>query len=202
MRLSVGTLLLLPALAFAAPSDDEPVLTPEQLAQQTNAEYVRLSQDLEELASRNAWSGVERAFLGILATGVSPSFDDLVSGAHAARAVGDVNAVRERLLLDNGEREDRTVIDWLFEIDSNYGLVYLAGDPGEVALTPAVAPFNPDHLAAVQFAAKQIEQSGVYEGYLPAGTYAFASREVQVQPRVSSVRIDLSSDGEGKKKKK
>lgn len=195
-------LALAPALALAAPADDDVELTPEQLAKQNSAEYIRLSQDLEELASRNAWGGVERTYQQILATGVPPSFQDHLTAAHAARATGDVNAVRDRLVAANELKEDRSVLDWLYDIDSNYGIVSLMGDLGAVELVPSAMPFNPDHLAAVQFAVKAVSEGGAYEGYLPAGTYQFASQEVKVQPRVATVRIDLRGVSEGKKKKR
>ncbi len=176
--------------------------TTELSAVQTRAEYVRLEQELEKLASRNAWSGVERTYTSLVATGLPLSFQDHLYGAQSARTVGDVTSARARLLVANGLQEDREVLDWLWEIDSNYGVVYLAGDPGMVALEAEQMPFEPDAASAVTFAQSRIEEGGLFEGYLPQGNYTFGTQEVKVQPRVQATRIDLRTDDPPKKKKK
>jgi len=159
---------------------------------QTHAEYVRLSQEMEKLATRNAWPGVEKMYLDLVATGETPSFADYLIGAHAARALGDVKAARERLLgantVQNGDQE---VIDWLWDIDSNYGPVFLAGDLGKASLDCANMPFDPNQAQAIAFAKTQIDATGVFDGYLPQGDYVFAKHDVQVKPRVDSPHIDL-----------
>lgn len=166
------------------------------------AEYYRLSQELEKLAQRNAWAGVERTYRALVETGVSPTFDDFLYGAYGARAVGDVTSARARLLAANTIREEREVLDWLWEIDSNYGQVYLAADPGAVEFRVDSMPFEPNQAKAVEFAQTQITEIGVFEGYLPQGTYWFGTHEVKVQPRVQAVRIDIRTDNGKKKKKK
>lgn len=165
-----------------------------------HAEYVRLSQELEKLATRNAWAGVERTYGLLVQTGAPPSFQDHVFGAHAARAVGDVTSARARLLKANEIREDREVLDWLWEIDSNYGLVYLAADKGQVELRAEVMPFEPDQASAVEFARLRVTETGEFEGYLPQGKYWFGAHEVLVQPRVQAMRIDMRTDGGMKSK--
>lgn len=159
------------------------------------AEYIRLSQELEKLATRNAWAGVERTYGLIVQTGVTPSFQDHVFGAHAARAVGDVTSARSRLLKANEIKEDREVLDWLWEIDSNYGLVTLLADRGSIELKAEVMPFEPDQAMAVQFAQGRVTETGEFEGYLPQGKYWFGPHEVVVQPRVQAMRIDMRTDG-------
>jgi len=154
------------------------------------AEYVRLSAELKRLAEKNAWAGVERTYQAILETGVDPSYDDYFYAAHAARSFGDVTAARDRLLLANNIREEREVMDWLWEIDSSYGKVSLMCDPGTLELTPDSMPFHPDRAAAVQFAQTKIKETGTYEGYLPEGNYTFGHFDVRVVPRVTTVRID------------
>lgn len=173
----------------------------------SHAEYVRLSQELETLSTRNAWPGVERTYEMLVATGVTPTFEDYVFGAHGARALGDITQAQARLRAANGIREDKQVIDWLWEIDSSYGLVYLAGDVGGPGLRADVMPFEPDQAHAVEFAVARIAETGVFEGYLPQGTYHFGDYEVKVQPRVQATRIDLRTDTgakppKGKKKLK
>jgi hypothetical protein len=165
--------------AFAAPGDDA-----------ARAEYVRLSAELKRLSEKNAWTGVERTYQAILETGVDPTYDDYFYAAHAARSFGDVTAARDRLLLANDIREEREVMDWLWEIDSSYGKVALMSDPGTHALEPDAMPFHPDRAATVQYAQQQITETGAYEGFLPEGEYSFGRFEVRVVPRVTTVRID------------
>ena len=62
------------------------------------AEYNRLTQELELMAGKRAWSGAERVFQSLVDTGAAPSFEDWMRGAHAARALGDLTSVHARLL--------------------------------------------------------------------------------------------------------
>jgi hypothetical protein len=156
------------------------------------AEYNRLTQELELLAGKNAWVGAERAFTALLATGVDASFEDLMRGAHAARAIGDVTAVRERLELAKDVREEREVIDWLWQLDEHFGPVWLACDPGSLLrLETEAQPFDPDQQRAIEFAQSAIAEDCAFDGLLPAGEYRFYETVLKVEPRVQGVRIDL-----------
>lgn len=177
------------------PSDGTAAAATDTAAQ---AEYIRLSQELEKLATRNAWPGVVRTYDALIATGVAPKFEDHLIGAHGARAIGDITSARQRLLLANELREEREVIDWLWEIDSTYGQVYLACDAGKGQLQAEAMPFDPDQAHAVEFAAAKVLENGVFEGYLPQGKYFFANVEVKVQPRIQGTRIDLRTADSGK----
>lgn len=192
-------LCFLISLAAEVEADEPEVQTPT--ADQTargNAESVRLSHDMKRLASRNAWSGVERIFQLILETGVTPSWDDYISAAHAARTTGDVTAVRERLLAANIIQESKEVHDWLWTIDNEYGQTQLAADKKYAKLDVAVMPFNPDQVAAIKYAQSSLEEEGIFEGFLPAGDYIFTGMSISVRPRVSSIRIDLRGSGKPK----
>ncbi len=167
-------------------------------------EYQRLSQELEKLASRNAWAGVERTYTALLATGIEPSFEDFVAGAHAARALGDVASARNRLIAANTRREERAVVDWLWDIDSNYNRVLLACDIGKVELQPESMPFDPNQRKAVEYAQKEIAEKGIFDGYLPQGRYMFGKepgpdgaerdRSLAVEPRVQSIAFDIRTE--------
>jgi hypothetical protein len=170
------------------------------------AEYNRLQQELEKLASRNAWAGVERTYNAMLATGARLGHDDHVSGAHSARALGDITAARNRLMAANEISEDREVLDWLWEIDASYGKVFVAADKGskKIDLRCSNMPFNPDQRKAVEFAQALVIEGGVFDGYLPQGHYTFGNHhkpegiyQLDVVPRVQSVRIDTRRSGPG-----
>ncbi len=199
MIITLFSYLLTCSAALAAddtdPSDATAAAATDTAAQ---AEYIRLSQELEKLATRNAWPGVVRTYDALIATKVPPKFEDHLFGAHGARAVGDITSVRQRLLLANDLREDREVIDWLWEIDSTYGQVFLACDPGKGELKAESMPFDPDQSHAVSFAAAKVVETGIFEGYLPQGKYYFSDMEVKVQPRIQGTRIDLRTADSGK----
>lgn len=161
-------------------------------AEVAESEYRRLHEELDRLAKRNAWPGVERTFQKMLATGVEPQFEDLKVAAHAAQASGDIAAARDRLAKASGLKEDKEILDWLWSIDSQYGPVFFAGNPGDVALEPKVMPFDPIQAKAVQHAAKQVEETGIFEGLLPKGDYTFGGAELEVGSSVK--RVDLRDD--------
>ncbi len=195
--------LLLGFTPAAAADDLPPDASDVDSGVKAKAEYVRLSQELEKLAMRNAWSGVERTFLAIVETGVQPSFNDYVTGAARARSMGDISAARARLMAANALKEDRGVLDSLWEIDSKFGAVYLASDVGAMEFKAEATPFEPVQAKSVEFARTKIEETGVFEGFLPEGTYWFGETEVKVQPRVSAIMVDVrTDDGHRVKKKK
>ena len=185
-------LALVSAPALAQPGDED--------AEQ--AEYIRLSAEMKTLASKNAWEGVERTFQRLEHTGVPLKYQDYFLAAQAARAAGNIAAARDRLLKANDIKENREVMDWLWELDSSYGKVSLQCDPGTLQLEPESMPFHPDRAAAVRFAEKQVADTGTFEGYLPEGNYTFGKFEVTVAPRVQTVRIDARGMEVGKKGKK
>jgi hypothetical protein len=169
------------------------------------AEYVRLTQDIEKLASRNAWAGVERTYLAILDTGVSPSFTDHVAGAQSSRVVGDTALTHQRLSAATELQEDSDVMDWLWEIDSNYGKVYLVCDlnpKAPLVLSAGAMPFDPAMASSVRHAVSQVTGSCLFDGFLPKGTYTFGTKEFAVVPRVQSVRLDFRNLGGSKRSRK
>lgn len=169
--------------------------TPE-LPDKDAAEAIRLSHEIERLAERNAWTGVERMFVALLETGVAPGFDEWVAGAHAARSRGDLGAARTRLDMANRLKEDRQVVEWLFDVDARFGRVWLACDKALDATVVAASPsFQPESVAALAYAAERLERECSFDGLLPAGHYRFIwgrhEEAFEVVPRVQSVRIDL-----------
>lgn len=156
------------------------------------AEYVRLGRELEQLAARNAWSGVERTYHKLRQTGIALGFEHHFAGAQAARALGDVHAARRRLDAAHALREDPQVVNWMFEIDSKYGRVTLACEPGKhrLELTAENVPFQPDMRQAVEFAARRVAERCAFDGLLPHGSYSFGGHPFVVQG-VQAVKIDL-----------
>ncbi len=181
---------------------DLPPAPAETLDDVVVAEYNRLSEELQKLTQRGAWAGVERTFVACEATGHPLSFEDNLAGAYSARVVGNVTAVRARLLRAHDLVEDREILDWVWDIDHNYGRVYLAADVGKAELQIEKVPFNPDQARAWEYARDQIAATGVYDGFLPAGDYLFGGIDLEVVPRVQTARIDLRTNPERAKKRK
>lgn len=147
-------------------------------------EYYRLSHEMNKLAQRGAWSGVERAYHAVEGIGLPLSFDDHLRGANAARARGDIATTRARLMAAHTQREDRQVIEWLWRIDEGYGTAVLRTEgPGTLERTGA--SFLPEELAAVAFAQRQLAEAGAFSGYLPAGTYTLDGERFDVAPRTA-----------------
>lgn len=194
--------LVLGPPAFAGSAADTDTDTDTPASSVDRSEYKRLREDLDRLAKRNAWVGVERTFRKMVATGVPPTFDDYKIAAHAAQNLGSIQQVRDRLVAANGIREDKEVLDWLWSIDSTYGKVFLAGDVGENTLSIKVAPFDPTQARALQFAVDEVESTGMFEGLLPKGDYLFGPHEIEVRPQVSQIRIDVRSEAGVRRNKK
>lgn len=155
-------------------------------------EYNRLSDELERLASKNAWAGVERTFQQLLETGLEPGFEDWVRGADAARAQGDLASAHARLVAANAIREDRTVLDGLWDIDSRYGRVSLLCDPDSyLELEPEHIAMDPDLLRSVEFAKARIHDTCRFDGLLPIGTYRLLDVAFVVDPREPVAVVDL-----------
>lgn len=155
-------------------------------------EYNRLSEEMETLVSKNAWVGVERTFQQLVATGVPLTFEDWVRGADAARAVGDVAAVRQRLLSALALREDRRVLDWLWDLDQRYGAVLLQCDRGaQLVLEPQVAALDPDVRRAIALARQRVHDACYFQGLLPVGSYTLHETSFEVQPGRAVLTIDL-----------
>jgi hypothetical protein len=157
------------------------------------AEYDRLAQELESLAVKNAWAGVERTFLELLATGVAPSAADWLRGAESARAVGNVGEmyrrVREARKL---EPDNRMIVEWLYDIDHRFGTVSLSCEPGSlIQLRCDQMPFDPEAQRAIRYAQQQIRETCVFDGRLPEGTYKFYLSTFTVKPQVQTFSLAL-----------
>jgi hypothetical protein len=169
----VLSLLLLFASAFAG--DPEAVgATPETRA----AEYLRLSEEMDRSATRANWVAVERLFAKLDEMGQPHTYAVLINAAQAARAVGDLATAKARLLQAHALKEDRSVAEWLWQIQEQYGPVLLAADlPANYRLVPKAMPFNPEHRRAVEFAQSRVLADSYFDGLLPLGQYVFAPYE-------------------------
>jgi hypothetical protein len=156
------------------------------------AEHVRLSVEIERLAQRQAWKGVERRYLQLLALEIQLTHADHMHGAYAARELGHVAACYDRLRAAADQDATKEVIDWLWNIDNNYGHVVLTTAPARAAvLTMSDLPFDPNQRRAIEAAIVLVREEGTFTGMLPRGKYTFAEQSFSVEPGIS-VRIEVS----------
>ena len=174
---------------------------PSHALEYSEAEHVRISQDIEQLAARQLWTGVEKRFQELTALEVAAgteimSFEDLVYGAYAARAMGQVMNARDRLnraaKLDGPLDRMKEIADWLDSIRANFGQVRLtAHQSRNVALSADMMPLDPDQRVAVEVAMEEIKKNASFYGLLPKGTYVFAGYPFRVEPGIA-VSIEAS----------
>ncbi|MFK7928422.1 MAG: hypothetical protein AB8H79_09535 [Myxococcota bacterium] len=207
MLVALFMLLSFTPPAFAGGDDPVPV-DPAVSQSQRQSEYKRLSVEMDTLAKKTAWAGVERTFQRMIETGVDPTFDDLRTAATASQALGDIQGTFSRLNQARELQEDKELFEWIWALERAYGRVLLAGNPGKVTFAAKVIPFDPTQAKVVQFAQKSIEETGVFEGWLPVGEYTFGGVEILVKDSNTSRRtVDLRTDegvrkSERKKKKR
>lgn len=176
-------------------------------ADAVRAEVQRLTEEMNLLAAKNAWSGVDRAYrkietLGEEAFVFAPNPANLhFLGAQAARNLGDIRRykslaqrARTALMAAGSTADDpqlQAVDDELTAIDKTYGAVSIAprskrsgkgkeGEPFGPELVPSAMPFAGDQRASIEHAHAQILESGSFSGLLPAGAYTLGNQTFTV----------------------
>lgn len=197
--------LLRPALVaalFLALSP--PVLAVDRASE---AERVRLSEEMHRLARRSAWQGVEDAFeelVKLAERGVPVPASDYLLGAEAARNLGDIQAAWERLVEARKLKPTPEITGRIEAIEANYGRVTLSADSryvGDTQLAPAEMPFAADQRKAITYAQGRIMAERSFTGMLPAGDYTFGPRSFTVTPGAGPVVVKLTeADGIQKEK--
>jgi hypothetical protein len=183
MTVALRSLFFALAVVCAAPARADDV---------NSAEHDRIADEMSKLAQRQIWPGVERKYQELLKLGTALNLQDHIHGAMAAREAGDVLAAYDRLKEAVKIKATREVVDWLWDIDNNYGLVELVSVPARsAALDAGELPFDPNHRRAVEAAIEVARKDGVFIGMLPRGEYTFAGQKFSVTPGLA-VRIEVS----------
>ena len=182
-------ILMAPALMLLTPS----VVFAGEVEQ---AEHRRLSEEMDRLAQRNAWSGVERNFQDLLTLqkkGEVITYEEWYLGAQAGRALGNMAACRQRLSETIKVEGTEDAVSWLEQIDATYVSADLktVDREADASLVIAGMPFAPDQRAAVEYAQSQVTEARQFVGLLPAGEYTFTSGDV-------SETFTLAAGGEAK----
>lgn len=194
-------LLLALALGLTSPSVAH-AQTPED-----QAEKVRLAEDMKRLSRRNAWRGVDEAYLKLMALsekGVALDHADHVLGADASIALGDVSAAYERLKRATVPRASEDVAQRIAAIEAVFGVVRVTIEPkyvGAFELSVAEMPFAADQRNAVTKAQGAITTTRSYEGLLPFGSYTLGPKTFEVKEGQGPMTIALTyADGEQRQK--
>jgi hypothetical protein len=158
-------------------------------------ELARMVEDLQRLAEREVWRGVERNYLQILdLEGVEIPAEVHVSAAYAARAGGDMTATLDRLErgLAAGLADETIQVEaWVRNIREQYGRVELLITPPKgVELSIDGMPFEPEKRSQVEQAIREMRSTGYFHGLLPAGDYALGGKGFNVVAGVDT-RVDL-----------
>ncbi len=188
LMLSLSLLLLATPVFGAEPTE----MSAAELAA-TKAEVDRLSGEIKTLASRQVWGGVERKYRQALALGLVVPGDVHLIAAYSARDRGDLIAVYDRLTRAAGHAASKEVVDWLWDLDHNFGRVTLKADRKRTAaLTADMMPLDPNRRQAVEAAILQAKAAGKFKGLLPRGSYNFSGQDFRVEPGIS-VRVEVSA---------
>jgi hypothetical protein len=143
------------------------------------AEGIRLTQEMNNLATRSAWTGVGRSYERLLAlAGVTVEIETHLLAAEASRNQGDITQTWRRLhrvlQLDGLHAEAHLQIA---TIEATYGEVTLRVRnkwTGEAALIGIDLGFSPEYHIALDQAQRELDADGIYNGLLPLGRYQFA----------------------------
>lgn len=181
--------------------------SPQGTPEVSQAEVQRLAEEMNHLAEKNAWTGVDRTYRqletlgdGAFALARDPAVLHFL-GAQAARNLGDIRRYKSLVqraktaLLATGRPADdaqlQTLESELTAIDQAYGAVSIAprskrsanakkGEAVGPELVPAVMPFAGDQRVSIERARTQLLETGSFSGLLPAGDYTLGEESFTV----------------------
>ena len=141
------------------------------------AEQERLQKELQVLAGRAAWDGVERIYNQLLileSKGALVTYAEHMIGAQAAQQRGDVSNTRTRLEAALVQWQTETASNWLTDINNNFGQVTItlpSRSRSRATLQAQEMPFESERRFAIDFAQRELTSESSFEGYLPVGVY-------------------------------
>lgn len=161
------------------------------------AERDRLGAEMEVLAGRQQWNGVEQQYqrlTELVPLGVVLDAELHMLGVEAARASGRIGDALERL-----ERAIQagapTAARQRAELLGEFGRVQLelgARPSGDWTLEQVPAPFAPVARASIERADAALHERKRYTGFLPAGSYRIGERRFEVAAGDALVIIAIS----------
>lgn len=138
----------------------------------TQAEKLRLEEEMKKLAAKNAWTGVERNYQALVALKVPLSFEDHFLGAQSARFLGKTFEMYDRLSEAQKIEAKDEILQEMLGIENRYGRIEIKGHPRKrPTLAAAVMPFAPDERKSIEYAMEVVLNTGSFKGMLPLGEY-------------------------------
>jgi hypothetical protein len=180
-------LLIAGALA-GEPASGDPAEVPPAVAQ---GRYEQLRGEMERMAGRNAWGGVEDAWTEIQGLGITIPVPTRLLAADSARIRGDAWSAYQRLAdVLRVDPEAHGVAGQMQIYRENYGRVTVRRvEATPIPLEAAEVPLMPEARAALDFAAKQLKTTGGFDGMLPVGNYTVGTYPIEVKATLEPVVV-------------
>lgn len=164
------------------------------------AEQGRLQSEIQRLAERETWDGVERLYLQLQSLeeqGLPMTYAEHILGAQSAQSRGDVTVLRTRLQRAIDEWDTPFAVNWFETLETRYGQLSVTVSPRfkELLVLRAVEPpFEADARAAIEFAQTSLDEEQAFEGWLPSGEYTLGARRFTVSVKTpATVRFEPDS---------
>ena len=166
---------------------------PPSSSDPAQAEMMRLTQDLSNLAKRQHWQGVERVYEKILAIpNTTPHYEVHRLAADASKAKGDMAAALDRLERATALEPREEDLQFMAALRENYGYVILETTPRRpVILSVDQMPFPPDQRLQIKAAMVACDKEGYFRGMLPIGIYRLENKVFEVT-RGLTIQVELA----------
>jgi hypothetical protein len=144
------------------------------------AEVERLLSEMDKLAQKGAWSGVERVWGEIQALQGEVPAESWLLAAQSAAQRGEAGDAYRRYLTAERMKPGITAGS-MDQYRTDYGRLEVRRVEATCAvLAAAERPFEPQKALAVDRAAQVLAETGGFSGMVPAGAYLVAGQSVQV----------------------
>jgi hypothetical protein len=165
-----------------------------------HARFEQLRAEMEKMAARNVWNGVEEAWLAMQDLGVDIPVDLRLLAADAARNRGDAWGAYQRLadVLRMAPESD-VVAGQMRVYRENWGRVTVRRvEATAIPIAAVIQPLMPEGRAGIAFAQKELDKTGGFDGMLPVGDYTVGPYAFSVVAGLDPVLVQRVL-GDGKK---
>ena len=185
--MSLFPLMVLVQVASAASVEEE------------QAEMARILEDMKQFREKANWTVVEKRYLQLEEfSKAEPTVEMHLLGAEAASNLGNVSAVKSRLVQALAIEETEKTRQWHDSIDANYAPVTIKV-PKKIETVPeltiAMMPFFPDQQLALAFAQQAIKDNRKFQGYVPFGEYTIAGSSFTVSQGATDIVVVVKPEG-------
>lgn len=147
-----------------------------------SAEQERLLRELDRLARKGQWKGVERTWGKLVARGEALPASAYTTAGDAARQRGDATEAQRRYLKAERLAPESTNAA-LDQYRSDYGVLEVRRvEASCIRLEPGERPFDPTKAAAIDFAGGVLRETGAFRGLVPTGDYTVGGSPVTITP--------------------